>query len=168
MKTIGEIVQCLNECENEGIDFIAFTDILYNHLGAGCDTTQTLQITGPIYAEPGLAHLDIVNSTNGGRNNQNFMGDNDIGGDGEHIYAEPINLQQPLLRNDYNVPIDNDSANHMYTEPLTGAIGEDLFCHKCCVLINGGSHKPMLDTLRLEKCTCKARIEDLYSHFIYS
>ncbi|XP_055305282.1 uncharacterized protein LOC129569986 isoform X1 [Sitodiplosis mosellana] len=96
-------------------------DILYNHLGAGCDTTQTLQINGPIYAEPGLAHLDIINSTNGGRNNQNFMGDNG-GFDGEHIYAEPINLQQPLLRNDYNVPIDVDSASHMYTEPVTGAI----------------------------------------------
>lgn len=167
VKTIGEIVQCLNECECEGIDFIAFTDILYNHLGAGCETIQTHQITGPIYAEPGLAHLDIINSTNqGGRNNQNFM--NDMGGaDGEHIYAEPMNLQQPLLRNEYTVPIDHsDNSSHTYTEPVTGAIGEDLFCHKCCVLINGGSHN--LDTIKLEKCTCKAQIDDLYSHFIYS
>lgn len=166
VKTIGEIVQCLNDCENVGIDFIAFTDILYNHLGAGGETTHTLQVNSPIYAEPGLAHLDIINSTNNGRNNLNFLGD---GGEGEHIYAEPMNLQQPLLRNEYNVPIDHsDNTSHMYTEPVTGAIGEDLFCHKCCVLINGGSQKQMLDTNLLEKCTCKAQIDDLYSHFIYS
>lgn len=163
VKTIGEIVQFLNECECDGIDFIAFTDILYNHLDGG-ETIQTQQINGPIYAEPGLAHLDIINTTNQGRNNQNFMND---GTEGEHIYAEPINLQQPLLRNEYTVPIDHsDNNSHMYTEPVTGAIGEDLFCHKCCVLINGGSHN--LDTIKLEKCTCKAQIDDLYSHFIYS
>lgn len=161
VKTIGEVVQCLNECENDGIDFIAFTDILYNHLGAGSENTHTHQINGPIYAEPGLAHLDIISTTHLGRNNQNFMAD------GEHIYAEPLNLQQPLLRNEYTVPIDHsDNTSHMYTEPVTGAIGEDLFCHKCCVLINGGSHN--LDTIKTEKCTCKAQIDDLYSHFIYS
>lgn len=169
VKTIGEIVQCLDECQNEGIDFIAFTDILYNHLGSGCETVHTQQVNGPIYAEPGLAHLDIVNSTNGGRNNLNFIGE---AIDGEHIYAEPMNLQQPLLRNEYQMPIDHSDTNsHMYTEPigsLTGAIGEDLFCHKCCILINGGSQNPMFDTIRLEKCTCKAQIDDLYSHFIYS
>lgn len=188
VKTIAEIVQCLNDCEDIGIDFMAFTDILYNHLEAGCETTQVHQINGPIYAEPGLAHLDIVNSTNNGRNNNNFIGDaggggggsNDggsgtdgsgIGGAGEHIYAEPMNLQQPLLRNEYNIPIDNRvSTSHMYSEPITGAIGEDLFCHKCCVLINiGGSHNQAIpDTIKSEKCTCKAQIDDLYSHFIYS
>lgn len=162
VKTIGEIVQSINECENADIDFIAFTDILYTHLDTS-GTTQTHQLNGPIYAEPGLVHLDIINSTNGGRNNNNFVGD------AEHIYAEPTNLQQPLLRSEYNVPCDNRmSTSHMYTEPITGAIGEDLFCHKCCVLINGGSHNPMLDTIKLEKCTCKAQIDDLYSHFIYS
>ncbi|XP_031628449.1 uncharacterized protein LOC116344162 [Contarinia nasturtii] len=119
VKTIGEIVQCLNDCENEGIDFIAFTDILYNHLGAGCETIHTQQINSPIYAEPALAHLDIVNSTNVGRNNLNFIGE---GIDGEHIYAEPMNLQQPLLRNEYQMPHDHDNNSHMYTEPITGAI----------------------------------------------
>lgn len=190
VKTIAEIVQCLNDCEDIGIDFIAFTDILYNHLEAGHETTHVNQINGPIYAEPGLAHLDIVNSTNNGRNNNNFIGDtlgggsqdganggdnnrcSGLSGAGEHIYAEPMNLQQPLLRNEYNVPVDNRvSTSHMYSEPITGAIGEELFCHKCCVLINNGGSQysqAIPDTINAEKCTCKAQIDDLYSHFIYS
>lgn len=160
VKTIGEIVQCIDECENTGTDFVAFTDILYNHLGSGGEQTATHQINGPIYAEPGLTRLDVLPST------ERRIELNAIGGatDGEHIYAEPINLQQPLLRSEYNVPIDhNDNTSHTYIEPVTGAIGEELFCHKCCTLINGGS-----STYTLDKCTCKAKIDDLYSHFIYS
>lgn len=168
VKTIGEIVQCIDECENTGTDFVAFTDILYKHLGSGEQMT-THQVTGPIYAEPSLTRLDVL-PTNVDRHTELNAIEGAIGGNGEHIYAEPMNLQQPLLRNEYNVPIDhNDNNSHTYVEPVTGDIGEDLFCHKCCELINGGSKKSTVDTqFTLDRCTCKAQIDDLYSHFIYS
>lgn len=165
VKTIGEIVQCIEECENAGVDFKAFTDILYNHLESGNEPVH--QINAPIYAEPSLTRLDVLPQTE----QQNEL--NPVAGaieGNEHIYAEPVAMQQPLLRSEYNVPIDNnnENPNHMYTEPITGAIGEELFCHKCCELINGGNQTSTLDTFTLDKCTCKAQIDDLYSHFIYS
>lgn len=165
VKTIGEIVQCIEECENTGVDFKAFTDILYNHLGSGNEPVH--QINAPIYEEPSLTRLDVLPQTER-QNELNPVAGATEGG-GEHIYAEPVAMQQPLLRSEYNVPVDNnENPNNMYTEPITGAIGEELFCHKCCELINGRSKMSTLDTFTLDKCSCKARIDDLYSQFIYS
>lgn len=101
VKTIGEIVQCVEECENTGCDFLAFTDILYTHLGSGGD----MAANEILYTEP------IRVSSNAGY---------------DHIYAEP--QQQHLLKSEYTVPIDfNENNSHVYTEPLTGAIGEYRF-----------------------------------------
>lgn len=102
VKTIGEIVQCVEECENAGCDFLAFTDILYNHLGSSNGDATTMNEI--LYTEP--------------------MRSNGINGGYDHIYAEP-QLQQSLLKSEYTVPIDlNDNSGHVYTEPLTGAIGK--------------------------------------------
>lgn len=163
--TIDEIVRNLIDCENTGTDFVAFTDILYSHLGSKDDHD-------PIYFEPN-AHFD--------NEQDRFQHTNDVyrrtdinaaarGDGGEHIYAEPILLQQPLLTNEYTDPIDrNDNVTHLYTEPVSRpcAIGEDLFCPKCTSLING-SNRTTLESLESEKCSCRAKLDDVYSNFIYS
>lgn len=161
VKTIGEIVNSIDEYENTGTDFVAFTGILYTHLGSGTEVAQ--QISAPIYAEPTLTTFNVPPGHESNAENSGAAGD------GEHIYAEPMNLQQPLLRSEYNVPIDNSDINsHMYTEPVTGAIGEELFCHKCCTMLNNAKQKRPFEPHQLEKCTCTAKIDDLYSKFIYS
>lgn len=147
--TIDEIVRSLLECENTGTDFIAFTGILYKHLGAPDATAP------PAYMEVNPHPEDEAMPLNGNA--------------GEHIYAEPIQLQQPLLRPEYTVPIDqNDNVSHLYTEPIARAIGEDLFCHKCSVLMNSLDRKCAAEALAAESCSCHAKLDDLYSKFIYS
>lgn len=103
VKTIGEIVQCVQECENANCDFLGFTDILYSHLES--DGVQRWAMNEILYSEP---HR-LSSGNNGGY---------------DHIYAEP-QMQKSLLGSEYTVPIDRkENSSHVYTEPLTGAIGE--------------------------------------------
>ncbi|XP_062536746.1 uncharacterized protein LOC134205484 [Armigeres subalbatus] len=96
--TIGEIVRLLNECENSGDDFVAFTDILYRHLAPS--TSPTPHET--VYAEP-TAPQDGTTIIQGA-------------GAPDHIYAELTSAAQPLLINEYSAPMDlNDSH---YSEPV--------------------------------------------------
>lgn len=145
--TIDEIVRSLLECENTDTDFVAFTGILYKHLGAPPDGTAP-----PMYEEAiGLRPAED--------------------GTGEHIYAEPgtVAQQQPLLHNEYTMPIDqNDNVSHLYTEPIARDIGEDLFCRKCSTLMNSINRKYANDVLLNEVCSCQAKLDDLYANFIYT
>lgn len=110
--TIGEIVRTLEECENTGSDFVAFTDILYKHL-APKDNNQN----DPIYSEPNLH-----NRRNDDEEENAFSrDDNQMGLD--HIYAEPNSVQQPLLTNEYASPIDRSDQANLYTEPVPNIIG---------------------------------------------
>lgn len=103
VKTIGEIVQSVQECENSDCDFVGFTDILYNHLET--DGVHRWAMNEILYSEP---HR-LSSGNNGGY---------------DHIYAEP-QMQKSLLGGEYTMPIDRKViGSHVYTEPLTGAIGE--------------------------------------------
>lgn len=154
--TIDEIVRSLLECENTGTDFIAFTGILYKHLG-----TPDANAPPPAYME--------VNPLADDDDEDIPLNIPNTGNIGEHIYAEPVQLQQPLLRPEYTVPIDqNDNVSHLYTEPIARAIGEDLFCHKCSTLMNSFDRKRTAELLANEICICQAKLDDLYSNFIYS
>lgn len=108
---IGEIVKNLVDCQGMGTDLVAFTNILYNHLGPGPDER--------IYFEPDeqLRHNAVGNglyAISGGG----------IGGDHEGllpraidpIYAEPT-VQLPLLKNEYMQPADAECAP-LYSEPI--------------------------------------------------
>lgn len=180
--TIGEIVRNLAECGNAGTDFVAFTDILDNHLGP--EVGQGQRENGPIYFEPNAPPLDDDNNSSGDEVGHNtsaghgggMMGNGAVGG--EHIYAEP-NLQQPLLRSEYNVPIDRKlySSAHVYTEPVSSAKGEEstLFCNKCTILLNCNNKMSnetysvaILKATKNLDCTCQAKLNDLFSGFIYS
>ncbi|XP_065076756.1 uncharacterized protein be [Ochlerotatus camptorhynchus] len=96
--TIGEIVRRLNECENSGDDFVAFTDILYRHLAPS--TSPTPHET--IYAEPSAPQegTTIIEGT----------------GSPDHIYAELTSAAQPLLVNEYSAPMDLSDSH--YSEPV--------------------------------------------------
>lgn len=172
--TIGEIIRNLVECENAGTDFVAFTDILYNHLDStdnhmGQQVVAVAPPLDPIYFEPNLRHDDERQPFQPNDNGYALPGITAAAAIGEHIYAEPIHLQQPLLRNEYTVPIDrNDSVSNLYTEPIARAIGEELFCRKCSTLMNSNDRKCSLDAMQSEKCSCQAQLDDLYSNFIYS
>lgn len=113
--TIGEIVRTLEECENTGSDFVAFTDILYKHL-APKDNNQN----DPIYSEPNVLH----NRRNDDEEEENAFArdDNQMGLD--HIYAEPNSVQQPLLTNEYALPIDRSDQTNVYTEPIPNFVGK--------------------------------------------
>lgn len=169
--TIGEIIRNLVECENTRDDFVAFTDILYNHL----DSTDNhagqpvVAVAPPIYFEPTVRHGEETEPFQSNDNGYALPGPTSVTPSGEHIYAEPIHLQQPLLRNEYTVPIDrHDSVSNLYTEPIARAIGEDLFCRKCSTLMNSVNRKCALDAMQAETCSCQAQLDDLYSNFIYS
>lgn len=97
--TIGEIVRRLNECENSGDDFVAFTDILYRHLAPS--TSATPHET--IYAEPSLPTegMTVIGAP---------------GGTPDHIYAELTSAAQPLLINEYSAPMDLSDSH--YSEPV--------------------------------------------------
>lgn len=97
--TIGEIVRRLNECENSGDDFVAFTDILYRHLAPS--TSATPHET--IYAEPSLPAegMTVIGAS---------------GGTPDHIYAELTSAAQPLLINEYSAPMDLSDSH--YSEPV--------------------------------------------------
>lgn len=97
--TIGEIVRRLNECENSGDDFVAFTDILYRHLAPS--TSATPHET--IYAEPSLPAegMTVIGAP---------------GGTPDHIYAELTSAAQPLLINEYSAPMDLSDSH--YSEPV--------------------------------------------------
>lgn len=173
--TIGEIIRNLVECENAGTDFVAFTDILYNHLDSTDNTVRHAVVAvppplpiDPIYFEPNIRNDADAERFHPNENGYALPGPTSVP-TGEHIYAEPIHLQQPLLRNEYTVPIDrSDSVSNLYTEPIARAIGEDLFCHKCSTLMNSDDRKCALDAMQTEKCICHAQLDDLYSNFIYS
>ncbi|XP_037029610.1 uncharacterized protein LOC119069622 [Bradysia coprophila] len=110
--TIGEIVRTLEECENTGSDFVAFTDILYKHL-APKDNNQN----DPIYSEPNVLQHRRNNDE---EENVFTRDDNQMGLD--HIYAEPNSVQQPLLTNEYALPIDRSDQTNVYTEPIPNFI----------------------------------------------
>lgn len=120
--TIGEIVRTLEECENTGSDFVAFTDILYKHL-APKDNNQN----DPIYSEPNLhnrrADEEEEEDDDEEERENTFARDNNPMGL-DHIYAEPNSVQQPLLTNEYALPIDRDQSN-LYTEPVPNFIGKE-------------------------------------------
>lgn len=119
--TIGEIVRTLEECENTGSDFVAFTDILYKHL-APKDNNQN----DPIYSEPNLH-----NRRNSEEDENAFSREIQMGLD--HIYAEPNSVQQPLLTNEYALPIDRSDQTNLYTEPVPNFVGkamENIFLKK--------------------------------------
>lgn len=111
--TIGEIVRLLDECENIGDDFLAFTDILYRHLdenngqGEEGHTTVLVNVGGdPLYAQPGImAPTTNVDSDN-------------------HIYAEPNSAQQPLLKTEYSLPLDTNDQANVYADPVEMQRGE--------------------------------------------
>lgn len=172
--TIGEIIRNLVECENAGTDFVAFTDILYNHLDStdnhvGQSVVAVAPPIDPIYFEPNVQHVDETEPFHPTENGYALPGPTTAAPPGEHIYAEPIHLQQPLLRNEYTVPIDrNDSVSNLYTEPIARAIGEDLFCRKCSTHINSVNRKCAIDAMQSETCSCQAQLDDLYSNFIYT
>lgn len=172
--TIGEIIRNLVDLgENTGTDFVAFTDILYNHLDStdthvGQAVVAVAPPLDPIYFEPNIRDRDDESDPFDATEN-GYALPGLAAATGEHIYAEPIHLQQPLLRNEYTVPIDrNDSVSNLYTEPIARAIGEDLFCRRCSTLINSGDRKCALDATQSEACSCHAQLDDLYSNFIYS
>lgn len=171
--TIGEIIRNLVECENAGTDFVAFTDILYNHLDStdnhvGQPVVAVAPPIDPIYFEPNVRNNDQMEPSN--ENGYALPAlTTSAAPTGEHIYAEPLHLQQPLLRNEYTVPIDrNDSVSNLYAEPIARAIGEDLFCRKCSSLMNSVDRKCALDAMQSESCSCQAKLDELYSNFIYS
>ncbi|KAJ6639216.1 hypothetical protein Bhyg_11958 [Pseudolycoriella hygida] len=110
--TIGEIVRTLEECENTGSDFVAFTDILYKHL-APKDTNQN----DPIYSEPNL-HTVRNNVDDGNA----FLREVQSGLD--HIYAEPNSVQQPLLTIEYASPIDRSDQTNLYSEPIANIMNK--------------------------------------------
>lgn len=102
VRTIGEIVKTLDECQNPGDDFVAFTDILYKHLAPKNNNQQD-----PIYAIPDLTTAETSsNETETGMTNL------------DHIYAEPHSVQQPLLTNEYSSPLDRDELGNLYSEPI--------------------------------------------------
>lgn len=124
--TIGEIVRNLEECENTGSDFVAFTDILYKHL-APKDNNQN----DPIYSEPNLHNRRNDDDEEVEEEEENaFSRDNHQMGL-DHIYAEPNSVQQPLLTNEYALPIDRSDQTNLYTEPVPNFIGTNmqLFTH---------------------------------------
>lgn len=104
--TIGEIVGTIDEFENAGEDFVAFTGILFNHL-APRDNNQN----DPVYAEPMLMR-DPLPPPPLYDEGQTILED--------HIYAEPNSVQQPLLTNEYATPLDrrNESCGPVYSEPV--------------------------------------------------
>lgn len=113
VKTIGDIVHKLGECENAGEDFVAFTDILYKHLGGG-NTNQL----DPVYAEPTLP--------NNHNNVDDQQGNNTDGQTNiDHIYAEPNSVQQPLLTNEYASPADRNELVDLYSEPISNDKGKN-------------------------------------------
>lgn len=111
--TIGDIIRNLNECENTGGEFVAFTGILYNMLAPKDETGNANNIElDPIYAEPNLPNL-----SGGGKDVTTPMADygqSNI----YHIYAEPHSAQQPLLNNEYFMPLDKKEHINVYSEPL--------------------------------------------------
>lgn len=96
--TIGEIVRRLNDCENSGDDFVAFTDILYRHLAPNASNTPV----ETIYAEPSgpLEGITVIEAP----------------GTSDHIYAELTSAAQPLLVNEYSAPMDLSDSH--YSEPV--------------------------------------------------
>lgn len=115
--TIGEIVRTLEECENTGSDFVAFTDILYKHL-APKDNNQN----DPIYSEPNLHNNQRHDDDDEAENT--FVHDDNSQMGLDHIYAEPHSVQQPLLTNEYALPIDRSDQTNLYTEPVPHFIGK--------------------------------------------
>lgn len=112
--TIGEIVRILDECENIGDDFLAFTDLLYRHLDENSGQT-TATVTGaggdPLYAEPGVMVVTPMTS--------NLLESE------SHIYAEPSSAQQPLLKTEYSLPMDrSEQATNVYADPIETQNGE--------------------------------------------
>lgn len=102
--TIGDIVRTIEECQNTGEDFVAFTGILYNHL-APKDSNQN----DPVYSEPMLLRGAHSNDEDG----QTIL---------DHIYAEPSSVQQPLLTNEYATPLDRRNES-VYSEPVLNERG---------------------------------------------
>lgn len=111
--TIGDIIRNLNECENTGGEFVAFTGILYNMLAPKDEMGNANNVElDPIYAEPNLP-----NRSGAERNATTPIADY---GQGNiyHIYAEPHSVQQPLLTNEYFMPVDKKEQTNVYSEPL--------------------------------------------------
>ncbi|XP_053688406.1 uncharacterized protein LOC128737730 [Sabethes cyaneus] len=96
--TIGEIVRRLNDCENSGDDFVAFTDILYRHLAPSTSNTPL----ETIYAEPSgpVEGTTVIEAP----------------ATSDHIYAELTSAAQPLLVNEYSAPMDLSDSH--YSEPV--------------------------------------------------
>lgn len=121
--TIGEIVRLLDECENIGDDFLAFTDLLYRHLDetnshAMQDERHPSSAAGdPLYAEPGMMGVlpgTTIIATNLESEN--------------HIYAEPNSAQQPLLKTEYSLPMDRsgEPATCVYADPVGAQKGKTI------------------------------------------
>lgn len=105
---IGEIVKNLVDCQDMGTDLVAFTNILYNHLGPTQDER--------IYFEPDET---VINSS---ANGLYAISPNQRAGDNvnDPIYAEPQTVQLPLLKNEYMQPADKTDSDHVpfYSEPV--------------------------------------------------
>ncbi|KAL5276825.1 hypothetical protein ACFFRR_002192 [Megaselia abdita] len=100
LEAIGDIIHDLENCQNPGDSFVAFTDILSRHLSPPIThQTATAPPPDPVYSEP-----------------MNVGGSTGI----ENIYAEPNQFQQrePLLRNDYSTPADRNVESNLYSEPV--------------------------------------------------
>lgn len=105
---IGEIVKSLVDCQDMGTELVAFTNILYNHLEPNQEDR--------IYFEP----EETLNATNNGLY---AISGNQLGAtrnNGDPIYAEPNNVQMPLLKNEYMQPADRAETDvaPLYSEPV--------------------------------------------------
>ncbi|CAD7090981.1 unnamed protein product [Hermetia illucens] len=101
VQTIALIVPILHNCENSGDSFVAFTAILGKLLQPADD-----DLLDPVYAEPQLPDRVIYNQIPEGQTEV------------EHIYTEPLSVQQPLLTNEYATPADRNEATAVYAEPI--------------------------------------------------
>lgn len=128
VKTISQIVYLLNRVHSDDRDFMAFNCILTEHLQSPAPTVPPLaqHINSSIYSEPsfitnGDADLYTTTSTfvyqENSENSHDLMSANVP--NSEHIYAEPNCAQQPLLRNEYALPVDGQPPTiDVYTEPV--------------------------------------------------
>lgn len=100
LEAIGDIIHDLENCQNPGDSFVAFTDILSRHLSPPViHPPPSAPPPDPVYSEP----INVGSNTGV-----------------ENIYAEPNQFQQrePLLRNDYSTPADRNVESNLYSEPV--------------------------------------------------
>lgn len=166
---IGEIVKSLVDCQGMGTDLVAFTNILYNHLGPSPDER--------IYFEP---DEQVCNNAVGNGLYAISGGSQQHPDDGLHrtadhandpIYAEP-NLQLPLLKNEYMQPADRTDAENtpLYSEPVFDSSAKGrcgcglLFCPRfaflyCFPLRHG--HRQLSTYIQIRSC----EIHSVFSSF---